>query len=158
MTVTRSFHVTADEKTERSPNHWRALFQLVFGASYAAQVGHWNTVDKQFNDIHAFFGAEYSIWAGYVDTVAEHIRQHPGNELLPATLPAVAEGLKQAEATSESNLNLISYSAFLSAISSLIEKADSDLKHPADVDLLGELARVVSKSKWKVDSMLERKA
>src|SRR6266478_3255125 len=36
---------------------------------------HWNVVGPQFNDLHKFFEAQYEELDGFVDEVAERIRQ-----------------------------------------------------------------------------------
>ena len=102
------FKITADEETSapsttRNPEAWRALFKVIYGISYAAQAGHWNLIDSRFNDLHSFFGSEYDSYSDHVDTVAEHIRQHGPSELLPMSLPQLAEGLKPLEPTSEAS-------------------------------------------------------
>jgi hypothetical protein len=70
----------------------------------------------------------------------------------------LAEGLKPLEPTSEASALLDNLRNYINVASNLIVKLNSELKHPADVDLLGELSRAVSKSIWKLDSIRGKKA
>jgi DNA-binding ferritin-like protein len=107
--------------------------------------------------LHEFFNDEYDLWFKNVDTIAEHIRQHPEDNLLPFSLPALAEGLKTFEATTDADALTKNYLQYLLAFESLVAKGDKAFEHPADIDLLGELSRVVEKSKWKTESILKVK-
>ena len=151
--ITSTSIFASAENAERQPHYWVALFQIVYGATYAAQLGHWHSIDPRFNDLHTFFGDEYDVWTKYVDTVAEHVRQHPGNVLLPSSLTKLGTGLREIEPTSDPVQLLDNYRTFVSAIDTLLVKADDTLEHPADVDLIGELARVAAKSIWKIDAI-----
>jgi starvation-inducible DNA-binding protein len=135
---------------------WHAVFHAVYSAYYTAQVGHWHIVDPKFNDVHAFFQAEYEELAKTVDTVAEHIRTLKG--MLPSNLSKLATGdtLQPVETDSAKAL-LENYLQAIGIAGKLINKVaeEVDGRGVADEDLRGELARQFAKSTWKLESMLK---
>lgn len=135
---------------------WLAVFHATYSAYYTAQVGHWHVVDPKFNDVHAFFQAEYEELAKTIDTIAEHIRTLKG--MLPSNLRDLANGdtLQPVETDSAKAL-LENYLQATGIASKLINKIaeEVDGRGAADEDLRGELARQFAKSTWKLESMLK---
>ena len=56
---------------------------------------HWNVVGPQFNDLHKFFEAQYEELDGFVDDVAERIRQLGGKS--PGTLAEFSKAARLKE-------------------------------------------------------------
>ena len=56
---------------------------------------HWNVVGPQFNDLHKFFEAQYEELDGFVDDVAERIRQLGGRS--PGTLAEFSKAARLKE-------------------------------------------------------------
>ena len=56
---------------------------------------HWNVVGPQFNDLHKFFEAQYEALDGFVDEVAERIRQLGAKS--PGTLAEFIKAMRLKE-------------------------------------------------------------
>jgi len=56
---------------------------------------HWNVVGPQFNDLHKFFEAQYEELDGFVDDVAERMRQLGGRS--PGTLAEFSKATRLKE-------------------------------------------------------------
>lgn len=143
------------EPNESIIDYWKAVFVSVYNAYYVAQVGHWHIESIQFNDIHAFFQAEYTALALMIDTVAEHTRTKQA--FLPCCLTNLAEGTPKFNETSNAKELLANYLGSIDAVSKLlaIGNKNAESMEASDVDLIGELSRVFDKSRWKLNSMLK---
>lgn len=135
---------------------WKAVFHAVYSAYYTAQVGHWHVVDPKFNDVHAFFQAEYEELAKTVDTVAEHIRTLKA--FMPTSLRSLANGdaLEPVQTINAKTL-LANYLNSVNLVNKLLNKVAQEIdgRSAADEDLRGELARQFAKTIWKLESMLQ---
>jgi len=139
----------------------QSIFTAMYATSYTAQIGHWHVRGADFNDIHGYFGAEYDVWSGKVDVVAEHLRTH--GAFMPTSIAALgAKAPKDAGSVETSSAALVrTYAKHLTLLSTLIEKLNvvaTEENSAADIDLAGELARDVKKALWKATSILARQS
>lgn len=140
----------------------QSIFTAMYATSYTAQVGHWHVRGADFNDIHGYFGAEYDVWSGKIDVVAEQIRQH--GAFMPTSLSGLGARAPKdnARAVETASVALVrTYAKHLTMLSNLIEKLNvvaTEENSAADIDLAGELARDVKKALWKATSILARQS
>ena len=135
----------------------QAVFVTLYATYYNAQTAHWHVTGPRFHDLHSFFGEEYSQWADEVDTVAEHIRTHYAR--LPNSLKALAENTPDVPEAENGAAVVDLYLKHLNALESAISRFGSAAnaeKSDADIDLAGELARMVKKSIWKTSSIAKK--
>lgn len=140
----------------------QSIFTTLYATSYTAQVGHWHVRGADFNDIHGYFGAEYDVWSGKVDVVAEHLRTH--GAFMPTSIAALGakapkDSAREVETSSAALVR--TYAKHLTLLSNLIERLNvvaTEENIAADIDLAGELARDVKKALWKATSILSRQS
>jgi starvation-inducible DNA-binding protein len=91
---------------------------------------HWNVVGPQFNDLHKFFEAQYEELDGFVDEVAERIRQL--GALSPGTLAEFTKASRLKEHPGQHPAAKAMIAALLADHEAVIKTLRSDLMTAQD--------------------------
>jgi len=91
---------------------------------------HWNVVGPQFNDLHKFFEAQYEELDGFVDEVAERIRQL--GALSPGTLAEFTKASRLKEHPGQHPAAKAMIAALLADHEAVIKTLRSDLTTAQD--------------------------
>jgi starvation-inducible DNA-binding protein len=121
---------------------------------------HWNVVGPQFNDLHKFFEAQYEELDGFVDDVAERIRQLGAKT--PGTLAEFTEAARLAEHPGQHPEARGMLSALLADHEAVIQTLRSDVATTMDKfgdagtsDFLTSLMEKHEKMAWMLRGYLD---
>ncbi len=122
---------------------------------------HWNVVGPQFNDLHKFFEAQYEELDGFVDEVAERIRQL--GALSPGTLAEFTKASRLKEHPGQHPAAKAMIAALLADHEAVIKTLRSDLTTAQDklsdagtCDFLTGLMEKHEKMAWMLRAFADR--
>jgi len=121
---------------------------------------HWNVVGRQFNDLHKFFESQYEALDGFVDEVAERIRQlgakSPGTlaEFTKATRLKEHPG-KQPDAKGMLSALLVDHEAVIQTLRGDLATAMDRFSDAGTSDFLTGLMEKHEKMAWMLRAFVE---
>ena len=121
---------------------------------------HWNVIGPQFNDLHKFFEAQYEELNGFVDDIAERMRQLGGKS--PGTLAEFSKAARLKERPGQRpNARgmlaalLADHEAVITTLRADLETAMDKFKDAGTNDFLTGLMEKHEKMAWMLRAFLE---
>jgi starvation-inducible DNA-binding protein len=121
---------------------------------------HWNVVGPQFNDLHKFFEAQYEELDGFVDEIAERIRQLGAPS--PATLAEFIKATRlkehpgqQPEAKGMLSALLVDHEAVIQTLRGDLATAMDKFSDAGTSDFLTGLMEKHEKMAWMLRAFVE---
>ena len=152
MSITRAMkYVLGEYENNSLVDSLKYGFDAIFKLERFLHYAHWNIVGKGFVSLHSFFQEEYTSYLDSLDVIAEHIRQNE-QFLEPIDITSL-------KVTGDSKTLLKNLKELLENSSNVwkeIDKKASQEKEPKTIDLCGEILRKLSKTTWKVDSIMKK--
>jgi starvation-inducible DNA-binding protein len=128
----------------------QSLFDANFAFQFKVHSLHWNLIDPDYIEYHAFYDGVYEAANDAVDTYAEWLRRldHPAPFAVTAGLPGVVTDLRQGLA-----IVLADTEAFIQMLKDALVVA-SDLNEQGLVNFLADQQDVHQKLRWFIKSIL----
>ena len=121
---------------------------------------HWNVIGPQFNDLHKFFEAQYEELNGFVDDIAERMRQLGGKS--PGTLAEFSKAARLKERPGQRpnargmlTALLADHEAVITTLRADLETAMDKFKDAGTNDFLTGLMEKHEKMAWMLRAFLE---
>jgi starvation-inducible DNA-binding protein len=131
-------------------NALQALFLANYSFQFKAQSLHWNLVDPNYVQYHAFYNEVYSTAAGVVDTYAEWLRRldAPAPFSASGSLPSLVTDLREGL-----GILLSDVESFIVMLRDTLNTA-TELNEQGLVNFLSDQQDVHQKLRWFIKSIL----